>query len=123
MKNIETAKNLFTWNTKNLIAEAQLDKSELSRFFASEFQVIANGRKYEANYDNYLEFLNRFRSTIKTINYDFYESIVNEDHVVMPLTATIIRVSGDKEIFEAILILKFNNEHKITLWHEVYVQV
>jgi hypothetical protein len=55
------------------------------------------------------------------IDYEFHDFISNEDHVVIPLTATIIRPDNNKDIFEAILILKFNAEHKITLWHEVYI--
>jgi hypothetical protein len=65
MTNVEAAKNLFSWNKKNLIASARINKIELEDLFASSFKVIANGRKYEANYDNYLEFLNQFRSNIK----------------------------------------------------------
>src|SRR5690242_6730220 len=118
MQNIKTAKALFLWNSKNLVAEAKLEKSDLAELFAPDFQVNANGRNYTANYDNYVEFLNQFRSTIKTIDYICHDFIADESHVVIPLTATIVRLDDKTDIFEAILILKFNDAHKITLWHE-----
>lgn len=120
MKNIEIAKKLFLWNSKNLTASAELQKSELAEFFAPSFQVNANGRNYAANYDNYFEFLNQFRATIKSIDYKFHDFITNENYVVIPKTATVVRLDNSKDIFEVVLILQFNTEHKIILWHEVY---
>jgi hypothetical protein len=94
----------------------------LGIFFADFFVVIANGRIYEANHENYLDFLEQFRKTIHSMKYDLHQVISDEHHVVIPMTAHILRIEGPLENFEAILVLKFNQEHKIILWHEVYVQ-
>lgn len=123
MKHIEIAKKLLQWNTKNLVNDAELKKSEIGDYFADTFQVSANGRIYEANYDNYFEFLNQFRATIRSITYDFHDFITDNSNVVIPLTAHIIRLDDSQENFEAILILKFNQNAKIILWHEVYVRL
>ena len=123
MRHVELAKKLLQWNTKNLVAQAGLKKSEIGNFFAETFQVKANGRNYDANYDNYFEFLNQFRSTIRSIDYDLQDFIVDKAHVVIPLTAHIIRIDGRAEDFAAILILQFNKNNKIVLWHEVYTAV
>jgi hypothetical protein len=123
MQHVEIAEKLLRWNTKNLVAQAALKKSEIGNFFAEIFQVKANGRNYDANYDNYFEFLNQFRSTIRSIDYDLQDFIVDKTNVVIPLTAHIIRVDGRAEDFEAILILQFNKNNKIVLWHEVYVSL
>ena len=123
MQNVEIAKKLFLWNSKNLVKNADLKKSEIGDYFANFFQVKANGRSYEANHDNYLDFLNQFRSTIHSINYTLHDMILDKDHVVIPMTAHIVRLEGSLEDFEAILILTFNQAHKIVLWHEVYVKL
>ena len=85
MKNIEIAKKLFSWNSKNLVANATLNKSELTEFFAPSFQVNANGRSYPANYDNYFEFLNHFRSSIKSIDYAFHDFIINKNLLIIKI--------------------------------------
>jgi hypothetical protein len=40
----------------------------------------------------------------------------------MPLTATIQRLQEKKDIFDAILLVKFNDSGKIIHWQEVYSQ-
>jgi hypothetical protein len=123
MQHIEVAKQLLLWNTKNLVNHAELKKSEISNYFAERFQIKANSQNYEANYDNYFDFLNQFRSTIHSIVYDLHDFITDRLYVVIPMTAHIIRIDGHSENFEAILILKFNEDNKIILWHEVYIKI
>ena len=123
MKHVEIAKSLFEWNARNLVASACLKKSDIGAYFADSFLVIANGKQYEANYDNDFEFLNQFRSTIGKISYKLGDFIKDEVNVVVPLKAQIIRTDDTEENFEAILILKFNRHHKIVLWHEVYLKI
>lgn len=120
---IERTRNLFEWNRQNLISESTLKKEEIARFFAAEFLVEANGQSYEANYDNYYDFLNKFKENIKSIDYILKEFIESNNAVIIPLSAFIVRTNGQKERFEAILILKFDAHGKIVLWHEVYVGV
>ncbi len=123
MKHVEVAKRLFQWNSKNLVSHAVLKKSEIGIYFADRFQVKANGKIYEANPDNYFDFLNHFRSSVESINYDLHDFITDAQNVVIPLTAHIVRVDGSSENFEAILILKFDQNNKIILWNEVYIKL
>lgn len=123
IKHIEIVEELFRWNAKNLVQSAHLKKSDLQQYFADFFLVIANGKTYEANHDNYLEFLNQFRLTIQSIRYDFGDFIADQVSVALPLKAQIVRTNGSVENFEAILILKFNDRNRIILWHEVYLKV
>ena len=121
--NLKVAKSLFAWNTLNLISDANLQKNELKFFFAPRFIVQANGIKNEANYDNYFKFLNHFRKDIHTIHYDFKNFIADSDHVVIRLKAHINFKDNSNKFFDAILILKFNQEHKIILWDELYILI
>jgi hypothetical protein len=121
--NIDTAKNLLIWNSKNLTNGADLQKSELSQFFAPEFRVKANGIDVMGNYNNYFDFLNGFRSTINSISYKLDEFIIDKTHVVIPMIANIVRVNGESQTYTAILILGFDNTHRINLWQEVYIEV
>ena len=75
-KYVGLVKCLFEWNQNNLVKEADLQKEELSNFFATKFLVNANGRKYDGNHNNYFEFLNQFRSTIHSISYSFGQEII-----------------------------------------------
>jgi hypothetical protein len=123
MNHVEIAKKLFDWNQSNLTHSAKLKKSEIADYFAGSFQVKANGRNYSADHDSYFDFLNQFRSTIRSISYELQDFITDPSHVIIPLTAHIIRIDGTKEKFEAILILKFNQYDRIVLWQEVYVKL
>src|ERR1700738_5057319 len=66
---IARAKKLLEWNKKKLTSQSNLSIKDIEELFAPEFIVIANGRKYDANYENYYEFLNKFRSNIASIDY------------------------------------------------------
>ena len=121
--NVKAAKALLQWNSKNLTSLADLKKSEIGNFFSSDFIVEANGIKNKANHDNYFQFLNKFRENIKTIAYELEDFVVDSHHVVIPLKARIQLNDNSKQVFDAILILGFNREHKVVLWREVYVLV
>jgi hypothetical protein len=108
MKLATIARNLFQWNAKNLVHDAHLKKSEIGQYFADSFVVRANCRTYDANHDNYFEFLNGFRSTIRAISYEFDDFITENLHIVIPMKAHIMRIDESTENFEAILILQFN---------------
>lgn len=85
--------------------------------------MIANGKTYDANYDNYFAFLNQFRTSIEKIAYDLGSLIVEGKKAAIPMKAYITRVDKSKEIFEAILILEWDQDDKIVLWHEVYLKI
>ena len=114
------AKQLLDWNKEKLTSQANLSMENIAELFAPEFIVIANGKKHQANYKNYYEFLNQFRSNIASLDHNVQEYINMESTVVMPLTAKLKRLDGKEDIFDAIMLIKFNNEGKIVHWQEVY---
>ena len=117
---ISKGKRLLEWNKEKLTSQSNLSVNDIKELFNPEFVVMANGRKYNANYQNYFEFLNKFRSDIDTIDYDVQEYLNMESTVVMPLKATVKRIRGKVDIFDAILLIKFNDSGKIVHWQEVY---
>lgn len=111
---------LLEWNRQKLTSQSDLSINDIKELFAPEFVVMANGRKYDANYQNYYEFLNKFRINIETIDYEVQEYISMESTVVMPLKATVKYLQGTIEVFDAIMLIKFDNSGKIIHWQEVY---
>ncbi|MCB1111184.1 MAG: AAA family ATPase [Chlamydiales bacterium] len=114
------AKRLLEWNREKLTIRADLKIEDLEELFAPEFVVRANEREYDANHQNYFEFLNKFRSDIEMIDYQVQEYLNTESTVVMPLTATVKRTHGKEDIFNAIMLVRFNESGKIVHWQEVY---
>jgi len=119
---VRHAKRLLEWNREKLTSQSHLTIQDVDELFAKKFVVIANERKYEANHQNYLEFLNDFRSQIKSIDYQVQEIVHMGSVVVMPLIATLTRLTGKEDIFDAMMLIKFDNSGKIIHWQEVYSQ-
>lgn len=117
---ISKGKRLVEWNKEKLTSQSDLIVNDIKELFAPEFVVMANGRTYDANYQNYYEFLNKFRSDIATIDYDVQEYLSMGSTVVMPLRATVKRLQGKVDVFDAIMLIKFNDLGKIVHWQEVY---
>ncbi len=117
---ISKAKRLLEWNKEKLTSQSNLSVNDIKELFAPEFAVLANGRRYDANYQNYYDFLNKFRSDIETIDYNVQEYVIMDSTVVIPLKATVKRLQGEVDIFDVILLLKFNDLGKIVHWQEVY---
>lgn len=117
---ISRGKRLLEWNKEKLTSRSDLCINDIKELFAPEFVVIANGRKYDANYQNYYDFLNKFRSNIDTIDYEVQEYLSMDSTIVMPLKAIVKRLQGEQDIFDAILLIKFNDSGKIVHWQEVY---
>lgn len=117
---IDKAKRLLDWNREKLTSQSNLRIEDLDELFAKDFIVLANERKYNANHQNYFDFLNEFRSNIKTINYQVQEYINDQSTVVMPLTSSVERLNGKVDMFDAILLIKFNESGQIVHWQEVY---
>jgi len=82
------------WNKEKLTSQSALSVNDIKELFAPAFVVIANGRRYDANYQSYYEFLNKFRSDIDTIDYEVQEYLNMGSTVVMPLKATVKRLQG-----------------------------
>lgn len=117
----EQSRRLLDWNRHHLVAGAPLNQSDIAECFAAEFTVWANGRSHRADHATYLEFLDGFRATIQTIDYDVHESVVEGSRVVLAMTAHITRVHGEQDRFEAMLLLDFDAQGCVSLWHEVYL--
>ena len=117
---ISKGKRLLEWNKEKLTSMSNLSVDDIKELFAPEFVVMANGRKYDANYQNYYEFLNKFRADIATIDYEVQEYLSMGSTVIMPLKATVNRLQGKLDIFDAIMLIKFNDLGKIVHWEEVY---
>lgn len=123
MKNKEhLAKKLLKWNQRHLLSSSHINKSDIAQIFAPSFVVKVNGREYEVDYEKYLEFLTHFKSNIDSINYNVQEYVCNTDSVVAVMNATIVRNDHSIDNFQAMLLLKFNDENLITLWQEVYIK-
>lgn len=117
---ITRAKELLEWNKEKLTSKSNLSIKDIEELFAPKFVVMANGRKYDANYENYYEFLNKFRSNIASIDYNVEDYVNMESTVVMPLTARVKRIDRKEDVFDEIMLLKFNDAGKIIHWQEVY---
>lgn len=117
---VTRAKKLLDWNREKLTSHSNLKIEDIADLFMPEFIVMANGRTYDANYKNYFDFLNRFRSDIDSIDYEVQEYLNAGSTVVMPLVAKVKRVQGKVELFDAIMLIKFTESGKIIHWQEVY---
>ncbi|HEY0596695.1 hypothetical protein [Sphingopyxis sp.] len=122
MKSDRLARDLLDWNRRNLLHDALLDETAIGEKFAPAFTVCANGRVHPATHANYLEFLNGFRATIAAIDYAVHRTVTEEASTVLAMTATVRRIDGSIERFEAMLLLTFDDAGLVTLWHEVYLK-
>ncbi|MFN3235326.1 MAG: hypothetical protein ACE365_07975 [Gammaproteobacteria bacterium] len=122
MSLIKIAKKLLDWNSENLIHDSVITNEKIATLFAENFSVKANGRTYQANYDNYREFLYQFKANISSIAYDVDKYIEAKPFVTIPMRARVARTDGSVDMFEAILILEFDDQDKIILWQEVYIK-
>ncbi len=117
---ISKGKRLLEWNKEKLTSQSDLSVNDIKELFAPEFVVMANGRKYDANYQNYYEFLNKFRSDIDTIDYRSRNISTVQSTVVVSLKAIVKRLQGNVDVFDAIMLIKFNDLGEIVHWQEVY---
>lgn len=114
---------LLSWNRQHLVAKGELTTAMIAEHFHPHLTVVANGRHYETDLAGYLQFLNGFRQTIASIDYDVMHKVSEENKTVLCMRAKVLRVDGSLDQFEAMLLLEFNDQKKITLWHEVYVAI
>lgn len=112
---------LLDWNRRHLTHAALVSEDEIGQCFAPRFVVHANGRHYDADLSSYQRFLDGFRSTIETIDYTVQHEVTEEDAAALALQARIRRIGGELESYDALLLLRFDSNGKVVLWHEVYV--
>ena len=120
---IKLVKKLLKWNKKHLTNRSELTKNDISLIFAPQFVIKANGKIYDGNYNNYFEFLNQFRQTIQSLDYEVQEFIEGSDKIALPLKAMITRTDGGQEIIDAIMVIGFDSDGKINHWQEVYTKL
>ena len=119
---IELAKCLLAWNQTNINSNSHIAISDIAHFFAEKFELIANEKHYDANYSNYLEFLNQFKENIIKLSHDVHKFVDAGDIVVMPMTATILFEDNTETVYEAIMMFTYDNNDKIIEWREVCVE-
>lgn len=122
MDSRQLALDLLGWNRSHLVHDAALSEAEISEKFAPSFTVRANGRIHPADHATYLAFLDGFRATIAAIDYDVRQSVADGASVVLAMTATVRRLDGEIEQFEAMLLLSFDSDGRVLLWDEVYLK-
>lgn len=119
--NAALALRLLDWNRVYLTHASDLSEAAIGERFAPAFTVKANGRVHPADRAVYKTFLDRFRRTIQAIDYQVHEVVADEASVVLAMAATVVRVDGSVDRFEAMLLLRFCEAGLVTLWQEVYV--
>jgi hypothetical protein len=121
-RHLYLAQALLDWNRRHLRHDVTLNEPDIAERFAPRFVVEANGRRYEATHGNYLAFLDGFKRSIDAIDYDVRHAVADDAAVVLAMGARVTRVGGEVERFEAMLLLRFDEHEKVSLWHEIYVQ-
>lgn len=116
------ALELLEWNRRHLTASTELSESVIAQRFAANFVVRANGRRYEANHNNYKAFLDGFKRSIASIEYDVQELMADTESAFVAMDAKITRSDQSVEQFAGILLLRFDESGLVKLWHEVYVR-
>lgn len=120
---LKQAQRLLRWKQQRLTKQSVLKKEELEVFFDDTFEIHVNERCYQADYQSYLEFLNRFKSNIVKLSHDVYHYYESNNTIIMPMRATVVHDSGNTEQFEAVKFFTFNENAKIIVWKEVAYQI
>ena len=121
-RNIQLAHAVLEWNQTYLHRDSVLTEALVGECFADQFIVEPNGRRYEANRKTYKEFLDGMKSTMDSIRYQVTQTVADEESVVFSMQVQICKSDHTAEDFCAMLLVRFNDSAKISLWHEIYVQ-
>lgn len=120
---LQLAHAVLDWNRQHLNRDAVLTEALIGECFAEQFVVEPNGRRYEANPANYLEFLNGMKAGMEGIDYEIDHALVDGASVAFSMRVRISHTDGRRELFRAMLLMRFNDAGKVILWHEVYVPI
>lgn len=120
---LQLAHAVLGWNREHLHKDSVLTEALIGECFAEQFIVEPNGRRYEASRANYLEFLNGMKAGMDGIDYTIDHTLVDGASVAFSMRARIAHSDGRIELFRAMLLMRFNDAGKVTLWHEVYVPI
>ncbi|MGF6212753.1 sulfatase maturation enzyme AslB (radical SAM superfamily) [Comamonas sp. 4034] len=120
-KNIQLAHAVLDWNRTYLRHDASLTEAMVSQCFGEDFIVEPNGRHYQANPSNYLEFLNGMRASMAGIEYQIIHTVADDDAVAFDMAVQIAHTDGRQEHFIAMLLMRFDDKGKVALWKETYL--
>lgn len=120
-RNIQLAHAVLDWNRKNLRHDARLTQDVIKECFGDRFVVEPNGRHYQADPAAYLEFLNGMKQSMLGIDYQVTHTVADEEFVVFDMRVQMDHVDGRREHFVAMLLMKFDDQGKVSLWKEVYL--
>lgn len=120
-RNIQRAHAILDWNRKNLRHDTQLTEEDVAQCFGDHFTVEPNGRHYEASAATYLDFLTGMKRSLLGIDYEILHTVADGDSVVFDMVARISHTDGRREDFIAMLLMRFGDDGKLTLWKEVYL--
>ena len=123
MSLIQQAKRCLHWKQERLIKTSHIDLEELDTFFCNPLEVLANERHYHVSHQEYLTFLNQFKSNIISLSHHVNEYYEIDNTVIMPMQATVENDEGNITHFEAVKFFSYNDDHKITRWKEVAVEI
>jgi len=120
-RNIRLAQAVLDWNRNHLRHDSLLTEALVEECFGSSFVVEPNGRHYRADPALYLEFLNGMRSTMAGIEYQVLNTVADDEGVVLDMAVQIERLNGERESFVAMLLMRFDESGRLSLWKEVYL--
>ncbi len=69
----------------------------------------------------YLEFLNGMKQSMRGIEYEVTHTVADDESVVFDMRVRIDHVDGRQEHYIAMLLVKFDEQEKVSLWKEVYL--
>jgi hypothetical protein len=119
-RNIQLANAVLDWNRKNLRHSSSLTVEDVAQCFGESFIVEPNGRYYMADRASYLEFLNGMKATMTGIEYQVINAVADEDGVLFDMVVQIEHTDGRREHFIAMLLMRFDESQKVSLWKEIY---
>ena len=120
-RNLQLAHAVLAWNTQYLNRDSVLSEALIGECFAEKFIVEPNGRHYAADLKTYKEFLEGMKSSMSSIQYHVMHTVADEESVVFSMHVKISKHDNTTENYIAMLLVKFNADEKVTLWHEVYL--
>lgn len=120
-RNLELAHAVLDWNQRHLNRHTTLSREQVAECFAEQFVVEPNGRHYAADLESYREFLEGMKQDMDGIRYDIRHTTADEDSVVFSMDVCITKADGSAQHFVAMLLMRFDEHEKVSLWREVYL--
>ncbi|TYK68301.1 nuclear transport factor 2 family protein [Comamonas sp. Z3] len=120
-RNLELAHAVLDWNQRHLNRHTTLSREQVAECFAEQFVVEPNGRHYAADLESYREFLEGMKQDMQGIRYAIQHATADEDSVVFSMDVCITKTDDSTQHFVAMLLMRFDEHEKVSLWREVYL--